>query len=363
MDKETEDIKRALLKKRGKTIIPQRDLLNSGSTLLNLECSGKTTGAFAKGHYVLVVGDSSSGKTFLTMTWFAEASINPNFDEYRFIADMPENGALMDVEKFYGKRLAGRLEPPKGTKEDPGYSSTTTEFYDNVDAAFEEGKPFIYLLDSMDALSSDEDEKFLDKAKKAKGTKEKEAGTYGTGRAKSNSGRLRRIANRLRKFGCILVIITQTRQNIGFTSKFEPKTRAGGHALKFFAHMEFWTSVKGKIKRQLSAKKVRTVGVYSLVKIKKNRISGRERSVIIPIYYTAGIDDTGANVSYLIEEGHWKKTKGQVNAPEFDFTGTEEELIGEIESKGLEKKLRGIVQMVWTIVEVKSTVVRKNRYD
>ena len=108
-----------------------RDLLGSGSTLLNLACTNKPYGAFQKGKYYLFVGDSQSGKTFLALTCMAEASISKHFKDYRIIYDNVEDGALMDIRRFFGDAVAERLEAPSAA----GCSKTVEEFYYNVDDA------------------------------------------------------------------------------------------------------------------------------------------------------------------------------------------------------------------------------------
>ena len=108
----TKDVKKMLLQKRKKETLTAKDFLSTGSTLLNLACTGFPDRGFAKGHYYFVVGDSISGKTFLVLTCLAEASINPNFKDYRFIYDSGEDGALMNIERFFGKGVASRLEMP-----------------------------------------------------------------------------------------------------------------------------------------------------------------------------------------------------------------------------------------------------------
>jgi len=155
---EAKAMKRALLKKKKKKRpFKERDLLSSGSTLLNLNCSGFSSGAFLKGLYIFLVGDTSSGKTFLTRTCLAEAAINTYFKDYRFIFDNAENGSIMDTEKFFGKAVARRLEPPQGTRAKPINSEFTEDFYYNIDDAFKDGRKFIYILDSMDALDTKAD--------------------------------------------------------------------------------------------------------------------------------------------------------------------------------------------------------------
>ena len=126
-----ESIKAGLLRKTEVETIKPSDLLSSGSTLLNLAATGRIDGCFLKGHYFFYCGDTDSGKTFIGLTCFAEASINKAFDNYRFIYDAPEGGALMDIEKFFGKRVAERLESPS----EKGASETVEEMYFNIDDA------------------------------------------------------------------------------------------------------------------------------------------------------------------------------------------------------------------------------------
>src|SRR6186713_2266183 len=98
-------------------LIPRKQLLklqlSTGSTLLNLGLTDDPFYGLLSGHYYFFVGDSSSGKTWLTMNILAEAAYNPRFASYRLIHDNVEDGALMDVRRFYGKQTARRLEAPR----------------------------------------------------------------------------------------------------------------------------------------------------------------------------------------------------------------------------------------------------------
>jgi hypothetical protein len=90
-----------------------------------LSCSGNAKGGFAKGKYHFIVGDSASGKTWLSLTCLAEAAMNPEFENYRFIYDNVEDGALMDIERFFGSKVAERIESPAIDEDGlPDYSST-----------------------------------------------------------------------------------------------------------------------------------------------------------------------------------------------------------------------------------------------
>lgn len=345
--------------------IPKDSYLSTGSTLLNLACSGKAKGGFIKGNYYFFVGDSSSGKTFLSLTCLAEASKNKGFQDYRFIYDNAEGGALMDIKRFFGSKVAEKMELPSTNSEgEPEASSTIEEFYYNVDDAINEGTPFIYILDSMDSLSSkDEATKFAEH-KDAHEKGKVAPGSYGDGKAKKNSAGIRRLLAPLRKSGSILIIINQTRDNLGFG--FETKTRSGGRALKFYSCLEMWSSVKGKIKRTVKGKP-RQMGIKALVQVKKNRITGREREVIIPIYHSFGIDDIGSCVDFMLDEGDWKQKAQSIKVPEEAFgeelKGTRETIIKKIEENGWEKDLIACAEDVWTSLEEALKINRKPRYE
>lgn len=363
------DVAKALTtpKQKRREAIPEAALLKTGSTVLDLAISGKRAGGFLKGHYFWMVGDSSSGKTFLMLTCLAEAAINPAFNDYRFIYDNVEDGALMDFARYFGPRMAGRVEAPA---KDGSYSSTIEEFYFNLDDALAAadkpgGKPFIYLLDSMDALDSEYAGKKFQEAKKAarKGTKAK--GDYGDGKAKKNSTYIRGMVARLKASGSILIVLSQTRDNIDAGLFDEQKTHAGGHALKFYATVQLWSSVGSKIKKTVAEREM-PVGVHCRVKLKKNRLTGKERTVEIPIYYDTGIDDIGGMVDYLTYWKFWPKNKGGVIDASSDFDGVtkrREDLIKWIEDNGMREDLEDVVEEAWHSIEARLSVERQSKYD
>jgi hypothetical protein len=358
-EEEIERIKEEIEPPTKRDLGPIERILHTGSTLLNLACSGSPDGGLKPGHYYLIVGDTDSGKSFWSHTLLAEASIDDNFNDYRLIYDDVEYGSLMNIKKLFGACLEKRKESPSVDEiGDPKYSSTIEDFFFNLDEAFSNGKPFIYILDSQDSLTSDsETEKFQEEKEAYKKGKEV-SGSYGDGKAKQFSKYLRQCIHRLKKTGSILIIICQIRDNIGFGAQFNPKIRSGGHALAFYATLQIWLSCK---KNLTKTAKDRQIGILSHIKIKRNRFTGKKREIDIPIYWSSGIDEVGSCVEYLIQEGHWKKTKG-INAPEFEFTGTTEKLIEKIQDENLEKKLREIVTSVWKDIEESCQINRKSRY-
>lgn len=337
--------------------------LSSGSTLLNLACTNNPFGAFPKGKYIFFVGDSTSGKTFLAMTCFAEALQNEKFKDYRLIYDNVEDGCMIDLEKLFTRQVAERVQPPK-TNDDgsPIYSYTVEEFYYNVDDAIKEGAPFIYILDSMDGLSSEAEGGKFEEHKQAY-LKGKEAkGSYGDGKAKKNSEGLRKVMKGLRDSNSILIVICQTRDNIASFGFGDGKTRSGGHALRFYSTLEIWTSLMGKIKKSVKGKD-RNIGIKAKVKVKKNRITGQLHESTIDIYPFYGIDDIGGCIDYLISEGRWKKSGQTIKADDFNLSYTKDKLINYIEENGLYRKLQSIVGECWNEIVDASKLPRRKKYE
>jgi len=359
---QTSDLKKKLLAKKPAEVIDWKSGLSTGSTLLNLACSGRPSVGFLPGKYYFFVGDSRSGKTFLSLTCFAEAMNNPAFQNHRLIHDNAEDGALMNIAKFFGKKVADRIESPSTDNNGPVYSQTVEDFYFHLDDAFQLGKPFVYVLDSMDVISSDAEEKKFETSKVDYRKGKELTGSFGDGKAKKNSANLRLAVTKLSASDSILIIINQTRDNIGFGAQFTPKTRAGGHALTFYATIEMWSSIKARFKKTVRGISEQT-GILSKVSIKKNRLTGRESSVEIPIYWSTGIDDVGSCIRFLINRNHWNGTQEKVDAPEFGFKGSIDGLVELIESDNKEKELKAIVAEVWNDIESQCEVTRKRRYE
>jgi RecA/RadA recombinase len=352
MNTKVEQLKRAMRKQPKSVELSIKDGVSSGCTLLNLACSGRRSICFFKGHYYLYVGDSNSGKSWLCLSALAEAATNPNFADYELIYNNVEQGVLMDVRKFFGVKLADRIEMISiGFIED---------FYYDIDDRLRADKPFIYILDSMDSLESKTDTEKFRKNKNLVRKGKEIKGSFGDGKAKMNSGNLRRVVADLKRTGSILIVVSQTRDAIN--SMFETKTRAGGHAMKFYATLEVWTSVKQHLKKNYKDKD-RELGVQIKARVKKNRITGKDRLIEFPIFHSFGIDDVGACVRYLIDEKYWVKKSGQVVAPEMEFKGYESDLIKHIEDENKTSLLRKLVSEVWDEIEQACSVERRPRYD
>jgi len=364
------EIKEKLAPKR-KAKVLDKSFLSTGSTLLNLALSGRIDGGIPVGSYLLFTGDSQSGKSILSNNCLAEAAINSAFDKWSLLYNNPENGLLLDVEYFFGPKLVERIQYPTDKHGEIRPSATVEEFYYHLDDLRRAGKPFVEVLDSQDALDSiAAEEKF--KEEKAAYLKGKETtGSYGMSKPKKHSQNLNWVNSHLERTGSILIIINQTRDNIGFGSQYNPKTRSGGRALKFYAQFELWSSVIKQLKKRVNGKD-RQIGTLCEIHVKKNRVNGHDVSVRVPILRKFGLDDIGSCVDFLVEERHWategKKsdsddaTNKVIIADELDLTGKRESLIEQIEEGNMEQELRLVCQKVWDSIDAQCCPKRKPRY-
>lgn len=349
---EFEELKLKLKAKKKPALVSRG--LSTGQTLLNLALTGNPEWGFDQGAYYLLVGKSSSGKTFIALNALAEAANSPTFSDYRLIYDAPERGARMGMEKFFGKKMSDRLEWR--------YSKTVEEFYYNLDDAIQAKAPFIYVEDSESSLDSEDAEAKFGEQKAAHRKGKDAAGSYGDGKAKKHSSNLRRVVSQLDKTGSILLLISQSRDNIGFGAQFNPETRGGGRALTFYATAEIWFSPLEKLKATYKGKAFKSGSVLQ-AKVKKNRDTGFEPTVELYHYISHGFDDTQACVEFLVEMKRWSKEKGGVvTAKDLGIEGPTEKVIREIEDNNREGELRAVVAEVWKEIEAACTVQRKKRY-
>jgi recombination protein RecA len=333
-----------------------RKLFSTGSTELNLACSNTIDGAFAPGMLVNIIGDSHAGKTYLAHSILAEAALNPAFTDYDFYYDNAEAAETTGIQAMFGKALVDRLKPPIVTEE--GRSTTVQQFVKSVWKALDTEKPFIYVIDSLDSLDSDESMKRFEESIEGK----EEKGSYKMEKPKYLSENLRKLAGRLLKTQSLLIILSQTRDNINPMS-FKPKTRSGGHALEFYSSFEMWLGLVETIKKGKPGHEL-VIGHTTRVKVTKNKLTGKVRTADFSIYTDYGIDDVGSCVDFLVDEvGFWEKKGNTIQATGLNLEATREKLIREIETQGLEKDLREMVGKAWLDREEKIKLDRKKRYE
>lgn len=316
-------------------------LVPSGATLLNLALSGQVHGAFKPGTLVNIVGDSSAGKTFLAWSVFAEMVYDKRFDGWDMIYDDVESKLQLDLIKLFGQKIT-RVEK----LDEEERSELIEQFADRIFKQLKKKRPFVYVLDSFDALSDAEE------AEKQELKRDYPA------KPRLASQLFRMVCSDLERQESVLIVVSQTRDAIGVMFG-EKKTRSGGKALQFYSTHELWLAVRGHVKR-----KKHDVGVDVLARAKKNHLTGRLETVGFPILWDYGVDDLGSMIDWLVAEEFWKKkTRQTIDAKEFG-EGTREALITQFDEdrKSLEE-LREAVGRCWQEIEESIATKRRPKYE
>ncbi len=341
-------------------------LVSSGATLLNCACSDNPFGAFVLGRIITLPGASAGGKTMMALTMMACCANDERFNDYDLIYDDGEEALDMDIPYLFGKKLDQRLIAPAYDNEEyPIYSNTIQDFKANILNRCKEDIPFIYVLDSLDSLTTNEElekeyKQALLKLKDPESIKEL-AGSFKTEKAKAIGEALRMINGRLKKTKSLLVIVQQLRAKIGVT--FGKKTgTSGGNAPFFYSHHQVWFNKVSSIPKTVKGI-TRKIGNKVKIEVSKNKLTGKLRDIEIHIYTDLGMDDTGSCVDFLVDCKHWTKTKSTIEAVGLNIEGTRNKLIDQIEENGLYKDLQTIVGKVWNEIEDGMCLGRKKRFD
>lgn len=324
-----------------------RQLFSTGSTLLNLALSETTDGGFCAGTSANIIGDSQAGKSFLAWSCIAEASYAKAkfFKDLHSVYDDAEFAMKFDLKKLFGAEIIDKVDLSSKSK-------FVQDWYENVLKFLNKNQKFLYVLDSYDAM---EDVHEADADPQDVGKK----GGYKTGKATASSQIFRKITGLISNLESLLIIVSQTRDNLGFGSQFKPKVRNGGNALDFYSSYIMWLSIVSHIKRRN-----RDVGVNVEVKISKNKYLGKLRTVKFPIIFDYGIDDVTSMIEFLIDEEFWNKPKGkQIIETESPFIdGKIETIIDDIEKRNLEGELKRVVYESWMKIEDEIKTTRKKKY-
>lgn len=296
---------------------------SSGSTLLDKVLGG----GWAEGRVINIVGDRSSGKTLLAIEACANFSIVYGADRIRYI----------EAEAAFDMSYAHTMGMPHGVN----YAEdvhTVEEFDADLSKwlADRDG-PNLYIVDSLDALSSD-----------AEMDRESGEPTYGTEKAKALSTMFRKRTADLRAKQCTLIIISQIRDNIGVRFG-ETKKRSGGRALDFYASQIIWLAEIKKLKRTIS-KVERVVGVQVRCQCKKNKCGKPFREANITILHNYGCDDEQSILDWI------KENKAEMLLPEpfaeYPKMVGEAKRIGDRAELGhLQAQLKRAVGLRWAEIE------------
>jgi RecA/RadA recombinase len=327
--------------------------LSLGCSLFNLAISGNVDAAAGPGRFIWFHGNSSSGKSFLTLAMLAEAANNPAYDNHKLVYVDAELGAAFDLARFFGKKTAARVSRVS-------YPSLEA-FYDGMDKMMGQG-PVIVVLDSFDALLPEAVLEKIGKDAELREANKEIGGDYGMAHGKVHSLRLRTLVNKLGDTGSCLLGISQHRDNIDKANKYSPKDKVGGgRALRFWCSVEVETSLGEKIKKTVRDKE-RVIGHHIKVRCHKNRISGLNREVELVFLPNYGICDISTNVDWLLSEKYLEMKGGRVVSPWYDAAYYRDNLITKIEEDEKEADLKALLQESWSDLESQLASTRKPRY-
>lgn len=287
---------------KGKNKIQSTDPIRfpTGCTLLDLIVGGGQEG-FPGGKIINLVGDKSSGKTFLALETIAASRYK--MKKIKWIYDDCESGFSFNSTELYG------FEIMPEALEERIHSETVEDLYCNVRSFLEslnKEEKGIYVVDSLDGLTSEDDDDFADKRYSAfqKGKDFKE-GSYKMGKAKYLSQEFfPQLAELIEEKNALLIIISQVRENIGSLS-FEKYKRAGGKAMDFYCHTVLWLANVRKIKVN-----DRAIGIVIKAKTTKSKTARPYREGFINVFFNYGVDNTSTNLDFLFD---WLTDTGMVS--------------------------------------------------
>ena len=283
-------IKRNILNSKGEKT--KMIYFSSGCLLLDLVLGGKK-GVFGvpAGRFINFVGDKSAGKTFLSNEFLANA-YHKNPKKFHWMYDDCESGYSFDTNELYGVNLTDEKHLI--------HSKTVEDAFCNITEFAEKLKKEeygIYVLDSLDGLTSaEQEERAKERIKAHKENKKFDKGTYGMGKQKYLSQEFfPQLSDLCEDKNVLVIIVSQIREKIDVFS-FDKYNRSGGKAMDFYAHSVLWLAGGKKIK-----KKDRAIGTSVKAKTTKSKTSRPYRDCWFTLIYDYGLDDIGSCIDFLFD--------------------------------------------------------------
>lgn len=259
---------------------PKRNIkfISSGSKLLDLVLGG----GWAERRIGNIVGNASAGKTLLTI----EAAAG-------FAKKYPKGKVFhRETEEAWDDEYAETLGMPLQIV-DKAKLSTVEDFFEDVERIVKTKttQPMLYILDSLDAISS-----------RAELARKIDAGSFGTERAKQISQMFRRrIPASMQKAHLTMQIVSQVRQKINVLIG-KKWTVAGGEALSFYASQRIKINQIKELQKTVRGIK-RAEGILVQADCFKNKVALPFRECEFAIKFGYGIEDINECIDFLETAG------------------------------------------------------------
>lgn len=264
------------------------EFVSTGSDLLDI-ISG---GGYEKGTIVNIIGDSSSGKTFLAAEAVYQAKLRYGKKVKTRYLDK-EKGFKFDTLDMYGYDI--REELVQGVSSIQEFAADYGSFLkklNNDEFGF-------YILDSFDSICTDSDlEEYDARVKNYEKGKSYDKGSMDMQKQKYSSKFFRTISDLTANKNVILIIISQIRDNVGQMYGTSWKV-SGGKALQFYSSLRLFLKRKEDFSIIGTDKIQRSFGYCVEVKALKSRCKWPNRSCLINILFETGIDNISSNIDYL----------------------------------------------------------------
>jgi len=270
----------------------------TGCRLIDILIGGGLGVGIPGGTIINIIGDKSSGKSFLKNEILA-ANFHAN-ENFQWFSDDTESGDTFDTTNLYGvnlkpaERIIGSLETMGDSDTVEELDAKLTHFIKDVP----EGTPAIYAVDSLDGLSSNQQVEMSKKREKLLENNEevKNEGSYEMELQKFLSQHLFRGQHpKFKEKSALLLVVSQIRDNIGGGYGQTYKV-SGGKALEFYCHTRLFLKTITRI-----SKKEAIIGLVVEAKLIKSKTPRPFRSCRFVVFFDYGIDDIGSSIDYLFE--------------------------------------------------------------
>lgn len=242
-------------------------------------------GGWPLGRMSNLVGDKSTGKTLCAI----EAAAN-------FARQYPDGHIwYREAEAAFDESYADTLGLPTDRVDfgPDGLESaweTVEDIFEDLqrccDDAIKSKQPGLYIVDSLDALSS-----------RAELAREIDEGSYGMEKQKQLGQLFRRLTRKIREARVHLLIISQVREKIGVTFGNKHR-RSGGKALDFYASQVIYLSHLKRLSKTVGGVK-RPIAIQVKVACEKNKIGMPFRDCEFTLRFGYGIDELDACIEFL----------------------------------------------------------------
>lgn len=317
----------------------------TGSTLLDLAISNTLSGGVPVGRITQIYGGFSAGKSVIASAILGSAL---RTDFLAFYADVeftfdPDFAKLYGLDAahpnfYWGYSWKDEFTQPENLEElfDSWIGGIIEKFGD---------KKKILVVDSLTALPA-----------KIETQKDMEDHSFGAYRAKQISLGLRKFLHKLVETRTTLILVDQTRDNVGVAFG-DTEITTGGRATEFYSSVRIHLQTESRVKNSMG----RDTGVWITFTVKKNKVGQPFRSGYLKIDYDYGLDDILANLRFLAEiqtnskkEATKKTVHIELNLPDpsdpqkiVKVTKMLKDWVPYIENNNLEEHLRANVLDAW----------------